>query len=265
MKKSNAMREIHFITPNWPAPSNVRALQTTRNGGVSRAPYASLNLGAHVNDDALAVAKNRQLLSRYLPREPVWINQVHGVAVIDAAQSTCLQNADASFTTQPKVVCVTMTAECLTVLLCDKAGTVVASIHSGWRSLCDGIIEATVMKMPAKTTDLMAWLGPAIGPQTFEVGGEVRAQFIAKDAQAALAFTPQPSNYSNDKYLANIYQIATQRLNNLGITQIYGATFHEADDENHRGYFCTYTDEAQFFSFRRDNVTGRMASLIWLE
>lgn len=245
------MPELEFISPNWPAPANVKALQTTRLGGVSVAPYASLNLGAHVNDNPISVAKNRQLLSSYLPSEPVWVNQVHGVEVIDAAQSTCLQNADASFTTKPNVVCVTMTADCLPVLLCDKAGSVVAAVHAGWRGLCDGVLEAAVSNMPVQASEILAWLGPAIGPNAFEVGGEVRAQFIAKDAQAENAFKAQ-----GNKWLGDIYQIARQRLNKLGVTQIYGGSVNEN--------FCTYTDATRFYSFRRDNVTGRMASLIWL-
>ncbi len=211
----------------------------------------SLNLGAHVNDDPIAVAKNRQLLSPYLPNEPVWVNQVHGIEVIDAAQSACLQNADASFTTKPNVVCVTMTADCLPVLLCDKAGTVVAAVHAGWRGLCDGVIEAAVNKLPVEHSEILAWLGPAIGPNAFEVGSEVRAQFIAKDAQAASAFQT-----NGNKWLGDIYQIARQRLNYLGVTQIYGGSVNED--------FCTYTDATRFYSFRRDDVTGRMASLIWL-
>ena len=246
------MSQLDFIIPNWPVPANVVALQTTRLGGVSGAPYASLNLGAHVNDDPIAVAKNRQLLSPYLPNEPVWVNQVHGIEVIDAAQSACLQNADASFTTKPNVVCVTMTADCLPVLLCDKAGTVVAAVHAGWRGLCDGVIEAAVNKLPVEHSEILAWLGPAIGPNAFEVGSEVMAQFIAKDAQAASAFQT-----NGNKWLGDIYQIARQRLNYLGVTQIYGGSVNED--------FCTYTDATRFYSFRRDDVTGRMASLIWLE
>ncbi|HQO16105.1 MAG TPA: peptidoglycan editing factor PgeF [Methylotenera sp.] len=245
------MPKLEFISPNWPAPANVKALQTTRLGGVSVAPFASLNLGAHVNDNPISVAKNRQLLSSYLPSEPVWVNQVHGVEVIDAAHSTCLQNADASFTTKPNVVCVTMTADCLPVLLCDKAGSVVAAVHAGWRGLCDGVLEAAVSNMPVQASEILAWLGPAIGPNAFEVGGEVRAQFIAKDAQAENAFKAQ-----GNKWLGDIYQIARQRLNQLGVTQIYGGSVNEN--------FCTYTDATRFYSFRRDNVTGRMASLIWL-
>jgi len=243
--------ELSFITPSWPAPANVKALQTTRTGGVSHAPYNSLNLGVHVDDDEIAVAKNRQLLCPYLPSEPVWLNQVHGIEVIDAAQSTCLQNADASFTTQSNVVCVTMTADCLPVLLCDKAGTVVAAVHAGWRGLCDGAIESAVNKLPVEKSEILAWLGPAIGPDAFEVGEEVRQQFIKHDQQAEQAFKPQ-----GDKWFCNIYMIAKQRLNQIGVTQVYGASINED--------FCTYSDEMRFFSFRRDNVTGRMASLIWL-
>ena len=245
------MSELNFITPKWLAPKNVKVIQTTRIGGVSHFPYSSLNLGAHVNDDVIAVDKNRQLLSHYLPSEPVWVNQVHGIDLIDAAQSRCLQNADASFTTKTNVVCVTMTADCLPVLLCDKAGTVVAAIHAGWRGLCDGVIEAAVNELPVEKNDILAWLGPAIGPNAFEVGDEVRQQFIQQDSNAEQAFKSK-----NEKWLCNIYLIAQQRLRQLGVTQIYGGGINED--------FCTYTDEARFFSFRRDNITGRMASLIWL-
>jgi hypothetical protein len=244
--------KLNFITPNWPVPSHVKALQTTRAGGASMATYASLNLGAHVGDDPIAVAKNRQLLSPYLPSEPVWVNQVHGVDVIDAATSSCLQNADASFTTKSNVVCVTMTADCLPVLLCDKKGSVVAAAHAGWRGLCDGVIETAVEKMQVPASEVLVWLGPAIGPNAFEVGDNVREQFIAKDNQAVIAFKPR-----GDKWLCDLYLIAKQRLNKIGVTDIYGASVNED--------FCTYSDESRFFSFRRDNVTGRMASMIWLE
>ena len=243
---------MEFIHPNWPAPSNVKALQTTRNGGLSLDAFASLNMGMHVGDDPIVVAKNRQLLSAYLPSEPVWVNQVHGINVIDAAASSCLQNADASYTNKPNVVCVTMTADCLPVLLCDQKGKVVAAVHAGWRGLCDGVIEAAVAKMQVPVNEILAWLGPAIGPNAFEVGDEVRSQFMAIDAQAELAFVAR-----SDKWLCNLYLIAQQRLQRMGVTQIYGAGIDED--------FCTYSDEARFFSYRRDNVTGRMASLIWLE
>ncbi len=245
------MQNLTFITPHWAAPANVKALQTTRIGGVSQGSYASLNLGEHVNDDPLAVAHNRQLLSPYLPSEPVWVNQVHGIEVIDATKSGCLENADGAYASQANVVCVTMTADCLPVLLCDKAGTVVAAVHAGWRGLCDGVIEAAIAKMPVVPEDILAWLGPAIGPNAFEVGDDVREQFMQKDEQAESAFKPY-----GDKWLCDIYTIAKQRLISVGVKAIYGGSVNEE--------FCTYTDETRFFSFRRDNATGRMASLIWL-
>ncbi len=241
------MNKLNFIVPDWPVPANVKALQTTRAGGISQAPYDSLNFGEHVKDNPMHVAHNRQLLSLYLPSEPAWLNQVHGISVVDAANTICVPGADASYTMRKNVVCVTMTADCLPVLLCDTAGTVVVAIHAGWRSLCDGVIEATVSKLTAKPADLLAWLGPAIGPNAFEVGDEVREQFITKDAQAELAFQAH-----GDKWLGDIVQIATQRLNKLGVTKIYG------------GDLCTFTDEERFFSFRRDGDTGRMATMIWL-
>lgn len=246
---------ITFISPNWPAPNNVKSLQTTRVGGVSVSPFDSLNLAMHVQDDALAVAKNRQLLAGYLPTEPVWTTQVHGVHVIDAAKSTCLETADGSFVRQKNVVCVTMTADCLPVLLCDKTGSVVATVHAGWRGLCDGVIEATVAKMEVPPESLMAWLGPAIGPKAFEVDVEVCAQFIEQDAKASAAFVQHEGQISQNKWLGNLYLIAQQRLNNVGVTAIYGGGI----DEN----FCTFTDSKRFFSFRRDNITGRMATMIW--
>ena len=255
------LKNSDLIMPNWPAPANVKALQTTRVGGISLAPYNSLNLGSHVKDNPMHVAQNRQMLSDYLPSEPVWLNQTHGIQVIDAANTSCVPDADASFSTKKKVVCVIMTADCLPVLLCDKAGSIVVAVHAGWRGLCDGALEASINAacraaqiMPA---DLMAWLGPAIGPNAFEVGAEVRAQFIAQDGQAEAAFKPHGENQKQDKWFCSIYQIASQRLNNCGVSQIYGGGI-DAD-------FCTYTQKEQFFSYRRDGVTGRMATLIWLE
>lgn len=242
------MHKPEFIIPDWPAPANVKALQTTRAGGISTGSYASLNLGDHVKDNPLHVAHNRQSLSPFFPTEPVWLQQVHGIRVIDASTSSCLETADASFSTRKEVVCVTMTADCLPVLLCDEAGTVVAAIHAGWRSLCDGVIEAAVEVMLGKANHLMAWLGPAIGPEAFEVGGEVRQQFIVHDAQAEAAFRPH-----GNKWLGDLYTIARQRLQSSGITRIYG------------GGRCTYSEPESFFSFRRDGDTGRMATFIWLE
>jgi YfiH family protein len=236
-----------FILPEWPAPPQVQAIQTTRLGGVSLSPYDCLNLGDHVDDHPQHVARNRQLLSAHVPTEPVWLHQVHSVRVIDAAKSQCIENADASYTTLPNVVCVTMTADCLPVLLCNKAGTVVAAVHAGWRGLCDGIIEASVRAMSVPANEIMAWLGPAIGPNAFEVMDDVRQQFIEQDQQAAHAFKA-----SGDKWLGDLYTIARQRLQSVGVVDVYGKTR------------CTYSNPGQFFSFRRDGVTGRMATMIWL-
>jgi YfiH family protein len=240
----------HCLIPDWPAPANVKALQTTRRGGVSVAPYDSLNLGDHVGDAPFAVAHNRQLLSSLLPGEPVWLNQVHGVAVVDANASPCVPQGDASIATRSGAVCVAMTADCLPVLLCDDSGTIVGAVHAGWRGLCAGVIERTVQAMNAPPQTLMAWLGPAIGPSAFEVGEEVRAAFMAEQPRAEDAFMPIPG--AGNKYLADIYLLARQRLEALGISRIYG------------GGLCTYTDPARFYSFRRDGATGRMGTFIWL-
>ena len=238
----------HLITPDWPAPATVKALQTTRKGGVSVSPYASFNLGSHVGDNPLAVSRNRMLLAPLLPSEPVWLNQTHGLTIVDVAQAGCLPEADASVSSHPGAVCVVMTADCLPILLCDEQGSVVGAAHAGWRGLCDGVIESTVnaMKVPAPT--LMAWLGPAIGPTRFEVGYEVRAAFVAKQPQAAAAFMP----VADGKWLADLYQLARLRLNALGVTRVYG------------GGLCTYSDPERFYSYRRDGVTGRMGTFIWL-
>ena len=239
----------HCLTPNWPAPANVRALQTTRQGGVSVAPYDSLNLGSHVGDAPLAVARNRILLNTLLPSEPVWLEQVHGTAVASADAASCRTRADACIARQRAAVCVVMTADCLPVLLCDQQGSVVGAAHAGWRGLCDGVLEATVKAMEAAPQNLMAWLGPAISQQAFEVGAEVRDAFIAIQPQAASAFASgQPG-----KWFADIYALARLRLNALGITQIYG------------GDYCTFCERERFFSYRRDGVTGRMGTFIWIE
>jgi polyphenol oxidase len=244
----------HCIIPDWPAPATVKALQTTRKGGVSVTPYGSFNLGSHVGDNPLAVSRNRMLLAPLLPSEPVWLNQTHGLTVVDVAQAGCLPQADASVSSHLGAVCVVMTADCLPILLCDEQGSVVGAAHAGWRGLCDGVIESTVnaMRVPAPT--LMAWLGPAIGPAAFEVGEEVRAAFVAQQPQAAAAFVRSASGVpgSSGKWLADLYQLARLRLNALGVTRVYG------------GGLCTYSDAERFYSYRRDGVTGRMGSFIWL-
>jgi len=238
----------HCIVPQWPAPANVKALQSTRKGGASPEPYNSFNLGSHVGDNPLVVNRNRMQLANLMPSEPVWLNQVHGVTVVDAGQAGCLPEADAIVSMYRGAVCVVMTADCLPVLLCDDKGSVVAAAHAGWRGLCDGVLEATVKEMKVPATTLLAWLGPAIGPAGFEVGEEVRAAFIAKQPEAEAAFVPG----NPGKWLADIYQLARLRLYALGIQRIYG------------GDLCTLSDAERFYSYRRDGVTGRMGTFVWL-
>ncbi len=239
----------HCITPEWPAPKNVRALQTTRAGGVSAAPYDTLNLGDHVGDDPMHVAQNRQRLASILPSEPVWLKQVHGVQVANADIGACSIEADAAVATQKNSVCVVMTADCLPILLCDNAGTVVAAVHAGWRSLCDGIVERTIAAMKVDPHTLIAWLGPAISQPAFEVGEEVRAAFIAKSAEAEEAFAP---GHAPGKWQADLYLLARQRLHAAGVRQAFG------------GGLCTHREPQRFFSYRRDGATGRMGTFIWL-
>lgn len=241
-----------FIVPNWPAPANVCALQSTRQGGVSPAPWASFNLGDHVGDDPARVAANRALLRGLLPGEPCWLQQVHGTFAVDVAKmakTAQVPEADAAYARQAGQVCVVMTADCLPVLFCDRAGTVVAAAHAGWRGLLAGVLESTLHAMGVAPGELLAWLGPAIGPQAFEVGDEVRAAFVAHDPAAAAAFAA----HTPGKWLADIELLARQRLNQAGVTAIYG------------GGMCTVSDPERFFSYRRDGQTGRMAALIWLE
>ena len=238
-----------LLIPDWPAPANVRALQTTRLGGCSPYPWNGLNLGDHVGDEPDRVAANRAELRQVLPAEPLWLEQVHGIRVVDAADAAQRPAADAALARQGGVVCAVMTADCLPVLFCDRAGSVVAAAHAGWRGLQAGILEATIAAMAVAPTEILAWLGPAIGPQVFEVGDEVRAAFVAADPAAARAFRAHAAG----KWLADIYWLARQRLQAAGIRAISG------------GDFCTVSDAQRFFSYRRDGVTGRMATLVWLE
>ena len=236
-----------MIVPDWPAPSRVKSLMTTRKGGVSYAPWASFNLGDHVGDDLAHVAANRARLRQGLPSEPGWLKQVHSASVVETGAS--VPQADASFTRQAGTVSVVLTADCLPVLLCDRAGSVVAAAHAGWRGLADGVLEATVAAMKVPPADILAWMGAAIGPQAFEVGDEVRQVFVAQHPQAAAAFVA----HAPGKWLADIYLLARIRLQGIGVQAVYG------------GGSCTFTDSERFFSYRRDGVTGRMAALIWLE
>lgn len=242
--------ELELITPDWPAPANVKALSTTRHGGTSAGPYAALNLGSHVGDDPQSVIANRALLGQHLPMEPLWLTQVHGTTVVNAACTCPHAEADASIARMANRICTIMTADCLPVLFCDTQGTAVGAAHAGWRGLNAGILEATVKAMQTPPGEIMAWLGPAIGPDAFEVGSEVRTAFIAHDPAATSAFRPSTHD---GKWLADLYQLARQRLAACGVTQVYG------------GNRCTFTEEETFFSYRRDGTTGRMASLIWLE
>lgn len=243
-----------WIVPDWPAPKNVKALFTTRNGGVSGGrdnTYATLNLGGHVNDVLADVEKNRTLLKEHLPSMPKWLTQVHGTSILCVDDELTELQGDAALSRTPETVCAVMVADCLPVYLCDRAGTTVAVVHAGWRGLAAGIIEKTVTEMGNSQTEIMAWLGPAIGPDCFEVGGEVREVFINHDSQSSAAFVPQCGENS-DKWLADIFQLARLRLLNAGVTKIFG------------GGVCTYSDPSRFFSYRRDGETGRMAALIWL-
>ncbi len=241
---------IPHIEPDWPAPANVVALSTTRAGGVSEGPWHSLNLGDHVGDRPAAVAENRRRLQARLPSgmQLQWLSQVHGSACIrDDASGT--PEADACWTDTPGVMCAVLTADCLPLLLADRAGIAVAAVHAGWRGLCAGVIEATVDAMPCAPGELMAWLGPAIGPAAFEVGPEVREAFLARDAAAGVAFE---ASARAGHYLASLDVLARQRLAGAGVSAIHG------------GGQCTYDKAGQFFSYRRDGQTGRMATLIGL-
>lgn len=237
-----------MILPDWPAPPNVKSLMTTREGGVSSAPWASLNLGDHVGDDPAHVAANRARLRAQLPAEPGWLRQVHSARVAELGRDANPE-ADASFTREQGQVCAVLTADCLPVLFCDRAGSVVAAAHAGWRGLADGVLEATVAAMQVPPGEILAWMGAAIGPRAFEVGDEVREAFIRRHAEAAAAFVPQPAP---GKWLADIYQLARIRLGHAGVQAVYG------------GGRCTFSEAERFYSYRRDGVTGRMASLVWL-
>ncbi len=252
---------LPLVDLRWPGlPATVGALSTTRGGGISRAPYddgsggGGLNLGSHVGDDAVAVGHNRALLQGLLPAEPVWLTQVHGAHVVNAAavfKAGRPVEADASISTERGVACAILTADCLPVLLADTGGRVVGAAHAGWRGLAGGVLEATVDAMrDAGAENLMAWLGPAIGPQQFEVGDDVRAAFEHLGPQAGAAFRSDPARPG--KHLADLPALARLALARAGVDAVAG------------GEHCTVSDSRRFYSFRRDRVTGRMASLIWI-
>ncbi|WP_328985600.1 peptidoglycan editing factor PgeF [Thiorhodovibrio winogradskyi] len=252
---------LELLYPDWSVSQRVRACTTTRGGGTSTGAYAGLNLATHVGDDPARVAANRQLLAAALglPSDPVWLEQVHGIEVLEIGETTegveaiggeqAIPCADSSLTHRLDRVCAVLTADCLPLLLCERQGRAVAAVHAGWRGLLAGVIEQTVARLAESPEKIAAWLGPAIGQDAFEVGPEVRAAFVAADAQATLAFKPSPGA----RWLADLYTLARQRLRQTGVNDISG------------GHHCTFTDQERFYSYRRDGRTGRMATLIWLD
>lgn len=240
-----------YLVPDWPAPQHIRAFTTTRQQGHSRAPFNAFNLATYVDDDPTAVAANvGELIDELgLPESPTWLHQVHGTTAVRIEDCVDVPDADAGFTTKTNTVCAVMTADCLPILLCNRSGTEVAAIHAGWKGLLAGVIDASINALVTAPDDLLAWMGPALGPKHFEVGGEVHADFVNKHPDNNRGFTRR-----NGRWYLDFFRIATMNLHRCGITQIYG------------GEHCTFTEEEQFFSYRRDNgVTGRMASLIWIQ
>ena len=240
-----------WLVPDWNAPARVRAFVTTRAGGVSRGEYASMNLGNHSGDEPESVARNRRIAGERLPGAPRWMAQVHGngVADLDRLADGEVPRADAATLGVPGRVGVVLTADCMPLFFCDAAGTRVGVAHAGWRGMAAGVIENTVRAMGAAPADVMAWMGPAIGPGAFEVGPEVREAFVAVDAGAAEAFVA----HKPGKYMADLYTLARQRLARAGVARVFG------------GGFCTYREADRFFSYRREQKSGRMGAFIWME
>jgi YfiH family protein len=239
-----------FIHPDWPAPNNIQALSTTRNGGFSQDPFDSLNLGSHVGDSLSTVLKNRHSLldQASLPELPRWLNQVHGSQLISANDWQGNDTADAIVSSQPDQVCAVMTADCLPILLCNTKSDHIAAIHAGWRGLSSGILENTLQQFKCEPNEVLAWLGPAIGPDEFEVGHDVVKAFTHSSSLAHKAF----KQIDESHYLADIYLLARQKLIAHGTHAIFG------------GEHCTVSEPEHFFSYRRDGITGRMASMIWI-
>ncbi|MEA1990139.1 MAG: peptidoglycan editing factor PgeF [Pseudomonadota bacterium] len=245
-----------FITPNWPKPKNVRALCTTRLDGVSSAPFHSLNLATHVEDNPKDVMQNRALLrsQAQLPAEPIWLNQQHTDVAVALTSQTHFNKppiADAAWTKSTNVIPVVMTADCLPILITDNKGSCVAAIHAGWKGLADKIVTKTIQALPVESADLMAWIGPAISVRQFEVGQDVFDEFVNHNAQNSAFFHEKRG--SNQKYLADLPGLVSLEMQNIGVKQIYDSQL------------CSFENEEQFFSYRRDGKTGRMASLIWIE
>jgi hypothetical protein len=242
--------EFEWLEPEWPSPPGVRVISTLRLGGTSEGPYASMNLAMHVGDAAVSVEANRRMLrsTARLPSEPMWLEQVHGTQVVVHDGRSDVPRADAAMTRGRGRVCAVMTADCLPVVLADRAGSRVAVAHAGWRGLAQGVLEATVRALHCPPAELIAWLGPAIGQQAFEVGTEVRDAFVARSVQLAGCF----AGNERGRFQADLYGLATAVLAEAGVTAVHG------------GGWCTASDPRRFFSFRRDGTTGRMATLAWL-
>lgn len=253
--------EIELIHADWDAPHFVSAFTTTRIGGESQGPYKGLNLGLHVGDEAIVVEANRTNLANFshMPHAPKWLNQTHSTEVATLLNGELdTQNADAVYTSQARQVCAILTADCLPVLFFSEKTHEIAAAHAGWRGLCAGILEATISKFTALPEDISVWLGPAIGPNTFEVGNDVFTAFTQNNSHAFTAFLPissikKANGDSEQKYLMDIYALAKQRMNKIGINRIFG------------GNLCTVTDKERFYSYRRDGVTGRLATCIWID
>ncbi|HGH6790951.1 TPA: peptidoglycan editing factor PgeF [Neisseria meningitidis] len=240
----------NFLTADWPAPANVKTLITTRNGGVSQGAYQSLNLGTHVGDNPEAVRRNREIVQQQVGLPVAYLNQIHSTVVVNAAESLGgTPNADASVDDTGKVACAVMTADCLPVLFCDRAGTTVAAAHAGWRGLAGGVLQNTIAAMKVPPVEMMAYLGPAISADAFEVGQDVFDAFCTPMPEAAAAF----EGIGGGKFLADLYALARLILKREGVGGVYGGTH------------CTVLERDTFFSYRRDGATGRMASLIWLD
>ena len=240
---------IEVIRPDWPVPANVRAFTTTRIGGFSQGQWGQLNLGTSCGDDPGHVRQNQELLQSLLPSGPRWLKQVHGNRVLNWNEADAAEpEADAVTSHQARQVCAILTADCLPVLFCNREGTQVAASHAGWRGLAGGVLEATISALACAPGDLMAWLGPAIGPGVYKVGVEVYESFMSLDSENAGAFKP-----SGNRRLADLYKLARLALARAGVEQVSG------------GRYCTYSEPDKFFSYRRDSVTGRMASIIWLQ
>ena len=242
------MNRPWFLAADWPAPANVVAGTSVRGRARAGDACSGFNLGAHVGDSPQRVAANREQLSRdlALPAEPLWLRQVHGCNVA-RAPGVAEPEADASVTDRPDAVCAVLTADCLPVLLCNLDGTRLGAAHAGWRGLCDGVLEATVAALDCEPASLLAWFGPAISQDAFEVGDEVRQAFVGRDPAAGVCFQPN----ARGRWQADLYALARQRLAGVGVTQIYG------------GDRCTYREREAFFSYRRDGRCGRMASLVF--